>query len=186
MLGLTSAQVTALNADFLEFDTTLTDHVAQRANAKAATAAKDTAKEALLAKIGSLVRIIRGHSVPPALLDELGIGPIDPHSPAHPSQPLLMTVTPYATGTNLLRWERGANKKGTMFVVEVLNATTDGWQYLIATSKLSFRHLNQELGFMQSYRVVALRNGAAGTPSFPVTVYGPEQGSAEAVELRAA
>lgn len=186
VLGITSAQLTALNDKFLAFDTTLTDQAAQKVAMKAATVAKDVAKEDLTADLRELIRIIRGRAVPAVLLEELGIGSIDPHQPVQPEQPGTPTVTPFADGVNWVRWQRGTNKKGTQFVVQVNNSETGGWTYVVTTTKTSYRHMNQEPGFQQSYRVYAIRKGVPGQPSMPATVYGPEYQAAVAAQLKVA
>ena len=184
ILGLTSAQVLDLTAAVTEFDIKLVDKYVRAVDAKAATAAKDDAKDAMLNVLRPLIRIVRGHDVPTALLDQLGIGGITPPAPVQPDQPLLVTVTPFANGTNWLRWEAGGNKKGTQYVIEVMNATTEGWEYLATSSRISYRHLGQQPGTTQSYRVFALRKGVLSVPSFPVTVYGPA-GAGEVLHLAA-
>lgn len=83
-------------------------------------------------------------------------------------------ATPYANGTNVLRWQRGTNKRATTYQVEVLNANTDGWELVATVNRLSYKHEYQVPGFEQSYRVRAVRKGVLGIPSFTATVYGPE------------
>lgn len=90
-----------------------------------------------------------------------------------------LTVRPSSSGTNWLQWDAGENKRGTQYVVEVMNANTIGFVYVTTTSKQSFKHLDQQPGFQQTYRVYALRNGQKGIPSFPFTVYGPSSKQAQ-------
>lgn len=172
-VGLTAAHMADLTAALADFDAKLADNYAQQLRALATTAAKNESRRALLEAMRPMIRIVRGHPVPNALLDQLGIGAIDTWTPAHSDQPLHLVATPHANGVNVLRWEPGANKAGTLYVVEVANAHTHGWQYLATSSKLSYKHAEQRPGFLQSYRVTALRRGRLSVPSFPATVYGP-------------
>lgn len=185
VLGLSSAQVTALYDDLVEFDTALSEHETKTLVARGATATKEAKRATMVASLRPLIRIIRGHDVPEGLLEELGIGPIDPSHPAQPEQPMHLLVTPYAIGTNWLRWQRGTNKKATTYQVEVQNADTDGWQIIATVNRLNYKHMDQEPGFQQTYRVRAVRKGIPGVASFPATVYGPEQ-TTEVVQLKAA
>lgn len=185
-LGISSGQITALNAKILDLDTALTAVTAGRATFKGLVSAKDDAKQAALAEVRPLIRIIRGHDVPSQLLDELGIGTIDPHTPVQPAQPMLLTATPQADGVNWLRWKRGSNKPATTYMVEVQNANTEGWQLIAVVNRLNYRHENQEPGFQQTYRVRAVRRGIPGIASFQATVYGPEQQNAAEVQLKVA
>lgn len=187
VLGITSPQVTALNDAFLEFDTTLTDLVAKKAATKATVGAKDTARAEMLAKLRPLIHIIRGHDVPVAILDDLGIGPIDPPAPVPPEEPIDLMVRTYTNGTNWLTWKRGSNRRGATYVVEVNNADTSGWQIVASVTSTSFRHKLQVPGFEQWYRVTAMRKGEPGIPSPMAIAYGtPPESSAQVVELKAA
>lgn len=185
VLGITSPQLTAMYDKLLDYDTQLAAVTVKKNDAKGQVGTKDVAKRTLRSDVSELIKIIRTRDVPVLLLDQLGIGPIDPHSPVHPQPPGILTVRPDAMGTNWLKWERGANKRGTQYVVQVMNDDTEGFVYVTTATRLSFKHTGQQPGFQQTYRVVPLRNGQIGLPSNQFTVYGPEQ-SGQVVQLKAA
>lgn len=185
VLGITSAELTSLYDDLQAYDTSLAEVSAKRLEAKAKVDLKNVDKETLRENLAGLIRTIRSRDVPSALLTNLGIGPVDPNHPVQPEQPGMLTVTPYTNGTNWVRWQRGTNKRATQYVVQVKNAETDGFVYLANTSKLSYKHLGQQPGFQQTYRVYAIRNGQQGVPSNVFTVYEPDA-IGEVVQLKVA
>lgn len=186
VLGITSTQLTALYDNLVEFDTKLADVSVKHNVAAAATSEKNVAKRTLREDVAELIRVVRSRDVPVGLLDQLGIGVIDPAHPVQPEQPIELSVTPYGTGVNALKWHRGTNRRGTTYVVEVSNADISGWQMIATVSRLSYRHAGQEPGFQQTYRVRAVRRGVPGLPSYTATVYGPEPIAAQTVTLKAA
>ena len=82
-----------------------------------------------------------------------------------------------ADGTNEVKWNRGSNPYGAVFMVEARTVADPVWKQVGAVTGVRFKHTDQMPGVAQSYRVTASRNGAFSVPSQSASVYGgvPEE-----------
>ncbi|MEX2244626.1 MAG: fibronectin type III domain-containing protein [Fimbriimonadaceae bacterium] len=146
---------------------------AKLASLNAAAAARDTAVNAakgatqtLNDEIAETTALIaqwanqwQAGDVSEALIADLGLKVHDTTpSPRPVFVPANITVSPSATGTNWVRWQRNGNVQGIKFDVEVAYDGTNNWILVTTETGASFKHQGQTPGRETTYRVRA-RNG---------------------------
>jgi multidrug efflux pump subunit AcrA (membrane-fusion protein) len=170
-LGLTEAQYQHIEAALLAYNSALQEQSVAQAAAIGAASTKEARKEELLDALRQAVRVVRSKDVPSPLLDVIGIGAVERRAWVRPHQPQTLTAAPSPQGINLLRWKAGENGPKTTYLIEVCSPETPEWRFVGATTKCSFRHLDQQPGRQQTYRVTAQRRDTHSIPSFSATVY---------------
>lgn len=185
-LGLSGTTLTDLMAFITNFDVALQDHLFTQSEAKAKTAAKKAASNAMTEFIRQVVRAINGHpGVSDALKIELGIKHPPEPMPEQPEPPIDLVAKLDGFGTVRLSWKRGANRSGTTFWVESRDYDSAEWTFVSSTLATRFQVVGLEPGRATAYRVVARRANQTSVPSNPVFVYAqaPEE---EPVQLQVA
>lgn len=172
-LGLTIADITALNGKKTALDTSIDTQEADFAKAHASTEAKDLAHDDAVATIRNFANMIQGKpGVSPVLKEQLGLIVRKSGSKTTPSVPTNLTATALSSGVNELKWHKNGNVRGTQYVIEALYPEASGWDVVDVTTATKFRHLDQTPGMPVSYRVFARRHNAWSTPSNQASVYG--------------
>lgn len=77
----------------------------------------------------------------------------------------------YSDGINALKWKRGDNAKGTIFLIEYRYSENSPWQFADAVTRTDYRHSDQIPGRTVFYRVTAKRANKKSAPSPSVIVY---------------
>lgn len=142
-----------------------------KAALRGAQTAKDEAKAAMVDYVETLSRIARAQkNVTPEMRHLLGLNPgLSKPTFSAPVPPADVRAKLIVEGSILVRWQHGANPRGTLYEVEV---SLDGksWAVVGCNRAASFRHLGQELGQARWYRVSAKRRQLRSSPSATVGV----------------
>lgn len=173
-LGLSTAELGLLDADVPAFVTSLSTLETRKRALESAVIAKDTQRIATVAVVRGLVKRIQANAaVPDTLKRSLGISvPSSVRTKTAPTTPADVMVQPYASGLNLLRWNKNGNKPTTQYMVECKPAVGGAWQFVGQTTATKFPHTGQTPGQAQMYRAIAQRSGMTSAPSEAVMVYG--------------
>ena len=172
-LGLTTADITALNGTTGGFTSSVAVVKTAKANLKAATQGELGATKTVNATVRGIVRRIQSNAaVAPALKASLGINPrtaVKNHAP--PVTPTGLTAEGFRTGVNRLNWNRTGNKPNTIFVVQAQIGASAEWVEVGSKNATKFDHIGQTPGVKVAYRVLATRADMASVPSPSVTLY---------------
>lgn len=176
--GLTVGEMTELNDLYTDFSTAVGTHVAAYTAARMSTLARDNAKAPFVAKLRALAQTVRSRSeTPNTLKEELWLNaPPAPPAPAQPVVPQGVEATGTGYGYNKIKWERGANPKDTIFVVQYKPYGTETWFVAGLTMKTRFKHTGQAAGVKIDYCVYAQRGDLQSPQSIPSTAWGSNQG----------
>lgn len=184
LLGLTTQELTALNASFDQFRLSFDAATAAKAAQKSATSTKNTNKRASKKLIAQYAQEWRANpAIPDSVLDLLNV-------PNHqtqgtktpPTLPLNLRLTIGATGENTLAWDRNGNPYGTIFNVEFASSVNGPWATLDMTTKTKLT-FTWPVGQTVWFRVNAKRNGQTSANSQVITLWAA--GSAETLALAA-
>ena len=172
-LGVKEAMSIQLTEDATDFVTKMSDLLNAKIAAKAATEAKNDTRTALESVVRTVAGIIQSN---PDVTDEqkkaLGLPVHDSvHSVVHPQQPKELNAKGDPAGVNLLNWEPGENKPGTMYVIEAMKQDETGFSYVDVVTKTKYDHKNQKPGEMITYQVKAKRGDEISAPSNAAVVY---------------
>lgn len=77
----------------------------------------------------------------------------------------------FSDGVNALKWKRGENAKGTIFLIEYRFSENSPWQFADAVTRTDYKHTNQIPGRTVFYRIIAKRANKKSAPSPSVVVY---------------
>lgn len=172
IIGMTAPDITTLKTKQTEYSTGLNSAIAKQAEAKAATDSKNIKKSALTDNIRMLARQIQAKpGVPENLKVQLGIkNPNMPPSPSAPLIPMNLTLETIS-GTNIrLRWGRGGNSQGTIFVVESSDKPDTNFIMIDSTTKTTIdTSLNTHSATLY-FRVKAKKNDQTSDPSNVVMI----------------
>lgn len=145
---------------------------AARALLQAAVAAKDARKASARALVSRYSRRFRAdEEVPDELLVRLMLAPHrTPPTEMTPTIPTDLGASADGDGSIRLRWSRGENHEGTIFVVETRADPADAWAILGATTRRTFRTTSPP-GRYVAYRIRAQRRGVSSPPSTAVVLW---------------
>jgi hypothetical protein len=184
LLGLTTQEITALNASFDQFRLSFDAATAAKAAQKSATSTKNVNKQASKKLIAQYAQEWRSNpAIPDSVLDLLNV-------PNHqtqgtrtpPTQPLNLRLTIGSTGVNSLAWDRNGNTQGTIFNIESASSANGPWTTFDMTTKAKLT-FNWPVGQTVWFRVNAKRNGQTSANSQVITLWAA--GSAETLALAA-
>jgi hypothetical protein len=172
-LGLSSSQLSNLLAVINAANTEIEEAVQAKKAYEGALQARDEALETAKNLIRELSRGIQARpQVSDQLKQQLGLTVRDHEpTPVVPSQPLNLVADSLPSGTNKLRWKRNGNPSGVTFVVETRKHISEPWTMIGATQKAKFAHMDQMVGGLRYYRVVAMSAHTRSEPSNIVVVY---------------
>ncbi len=163
-LGVSSDELTELQAIFSELDTLHSEVFEQKLVLAKAVIEKDEAKQRAKDIIAHYAQSFRAKpSIPDSLLANLDI-PV--HKPAKvrssPKAPSELQINSDVLGNVCVRWNRNGNSSSTIFTVEISPDGVNSWQIFTATNKTSAKIKaipGQEIWF----RVNASRNNKSSS-----------------------
>lgn len=172
VLGLSSADLTAITTKLNAFSTSLTGSNQAKAVAKAAVTTKNQDKATAKAEISKWAKIWRANEdIPDNVLDELMLPPhATPGTRTAPTTPTNFSFTVTSEGVINLKWGRNGNTSGTIFNVESSSNGTSGWTVVGSTTKTKLS-VNGNPGTTVYFRVVAIRNNQFAAPTNPIVVW---------------
>ncbi len=172
-LGLTPEEITELESLVSSFRSVYGNVLLTKSTLNGLVAEKNSLQDSAAKFVRQLTRKIKANTeVPPNILGSLGVKKDVESGPVSVVKGL--TVVAGSSGTNTLKWKRGSNTYGTIFMIEGSENGVDGWYTIDATSKISYEHENQVPGHTLYYRVRSKRAGITSAASPAVVVY-PER-----------
>ena len=117
----------------------------------------------------------RGDAYAHASDDELVMAGLDPHKKpvkTAPTPPQNLMATGGADGVNSLKWEAGANPRGTDYVIYA-RINEQPRRMIDVVGTLRYEHLGQTPGVTVIYDVEARRRNLTSQPSNQAIVFGP-------------
>ena len=170
--GLTQEIVDDAKARRLNLQAKLSDQIAKRDAAKAATTVINQTRKSDDQFISDLKVRMRLEKVPPEKFVEAGLDADDSTpSVVAPQTPTDLVVEGFSNGTNKLKFNRNGNKKNTVFIIEAKSGDAVDFVIVGTTTKTTFEHKNQKPGVKTVYRVRAQRGGDYSDYSNLATVY---------------
>lgn len=172
-LGLTGYDLSALGQTQTDINTAIAADVAERANAKAVTRAKQAALKSSETLLRMYAKKIQADpNVPPALIKQLGLTPRQPATHTAPVVPAALTVSGQSDGTNTLSWKKMGNKQNTTYLIEYQDNSNGGWTLLDTTTRARYAATGFVPGQRTSYRVRAKRSKQTSAYSNEAVIYG--------------
>lgn len=170
-LGLATADITAITTKKTDYSAKLNTSIAKQAEAKAATEAKNTSKDALISNIRVLARQIQAKpGVPDNLREQLGLTVPDPTpSPGQIYPPVDLSGNIGVGGLANIKWNRNNNPHGTTFLIEWSNNYDTGWRIIGTTTKTNYETPLTEASGRNYFRVKA-QKGSTVTESSNIIV----------------
>ncbi len=183
-LGLSTTQTTALNTAVTNFDSAVTDVTAAKAALKSAVEAQNAARTAVLEALSSCASTIYNNpAVTDTMIASAGYEPRDTNrAKQNPFTPTDLIATPFANGNVELKWNKGQNTYGSVYVIEARFGEGD-WAVVYQTTRVKATISGFNPGELAWFRVSAVRNEESSIPTDEVVIYAP---TPEATTLRAA
>lgn len=170
-LGLTLPDVTALQTQLTDLDAAYAARTTAFNAAKGATQDRDAQITAAKDLVASWANQWQAQGIDSQLLADLGLVVHDTTPTTRTVYvPSDITVTPNATGTNWVRWNRNGNVQGMKFDLEVAYDGSDVWTAVTTVTAASYKHQGQTPGRETAYRVRA-RNGNTVSDWITSTAY---------------
>lgn len=171
-LGLGLPDLTAILNATTNFTNDLNAVVAAKAASKAAASAKDAQKKASKAVVSQWAKTFRANvTVSDALLAQLMLPPHKtPGTKSAPTTPTALVASADGLGNVYMSWNRGANRNGTVFLIEFRTSPTADWAVLNSTTKVKFS-VQATPGSYIAFRVSAQRNSQTSAASTPVALW---------------
>lgn len=172
-LGLTEAQLDALNDLKTTFSSQLNDQQAKKEASVAATTLVGDSRKFLNSELGSLNAVFKANkNITAALLEELGLNANgDSLVSSVPVSPVDLVVTGSSNGTNALKWASGGNKSRINYIVEGKIGDAAGYAFVTVSTKTRFDHKNQTPGVRAFYRVKAVSGDLESSYSNEAVIY---------------
>jgi hypothetical protein len=172
-LGLTNAQVSALQATQNLFSSAMTILEEKIREKESATAAKDQIRDAYHAMLREYARQFRANnSIPDALLSQLSVAPHKVKGTRSvPAQPLRLIANPDVAGNVFLMWDKNDNNSRTIYQIESNSTQDKEWRIVGTTNRGKFTVNGNGIGRQATFRVIAIRRGIPSLPSMPVTIF---------------
>jgi hypothetical protein len=170
--GVTTGQATALKEDKDDFQDGLSDVAAAKAALASAVQTKDAERTTLLSNISLLANIIYNNpSVTPSMIAALGLAPRATTRTMHqPKVPQNLIAFPYASGDVTLKWSKGENVYGAVYIIEAKTETGD-WEQVYSTTKQKATLSGYTPGVATWFRVRSARNNAISGASNESPIY---------------
>lgn len=183
--GCNAAQMTALTNGKTALSTSITSWETKRAALEAETQNKLAQRQATINALVSVANTIYANAaVTDTMLANAGYA-IHDKIKTHivPQTVGGLTVTADGSGNAFLKWARGGNTYGVIFVIE---QSADGlsWSQVYTTTKVKATISGLTVGEAVWFRVRATKNNVAALPSDPVSLWNPNGG--EQVQLQVA
>jgi hypothetical protein len=173
-LGITGDQLTALETGLAEFNSDLALKQQKKEESTSQTSKVRSSRKKLNKLVGKLNTAFKSkEEVSGELLEELGLDSKDSNLNASTAgTPSDLVVTGTSDGINHLKWNRGNNKQGTMFIIEAKIGDSPGFVIVDAVTSSFYEHTNQAPGVKTQYRIKAKRGEIISGYSNVGVVYG--------------
>jgi hypothetical protein len=169
-VGFTKEQVQTIQSYAAQFKADLRNVQAAKINYESSVVGKDSTRKIATDFARSLARQVKGT---PTLNNsdfvECGVVYSKPQYSLETVRGL--KCVGYSDGINALKWKRGENAKGTIFLIEYRYSENSPWQFAYAVTRTDYRHSDQIPGRTVFYRVTAKRANKKSAPSPSVVVY---------------
>jgi hypothetical protein len=162
--------------DFAEQSTKTKTSMTDRVTADDVAAAAFQTEKAERAKLIKLASFLsKTIKVNPDVSDSnkilAGIEPNKPPTYTPPVAPTDLMVNGYENGTNILKWNRAANKPETQFIIEFREAGAAEFVMLDSVTETTYTHTGRTPGVQCAYRIKAKRAGESSAYSNIAVVY---------------
>lgn len=155
-LGITSEQLKQIQDFSEDFHANLSRVTEAKATLAGLVAGKDKTRKNATEFSRSLARQVKSlPNLPQKIPADLGV--LQPSSQTQLATVSGLIVTGYSNGVNALKWKRGENAKGTIFLIEYRYSENSPWQFADAVTRTDYRHSDQIPGRTVFYRVTAKR-----------------------------
>lgn len=173
-LGITAEQLSALETGLSEFNNDLALKQQKQEESVAQTAKVRDSRKVLNKLVGKLNSSFKTKDdISSSLLEELGLNSKESSlSGLAVAAPFDLVVTGTSDGVNHLKWNRGNNKQGTMFIIEAKIGDALTFSIVDAVTTSIYEHTNQTPGIKIQYRIKAKRGEATSGYTNPAIVYG--------------
>jgi hypothetical protein len=173
-LGITGEQLTALETGLAEFNNDLALKQQKKEESTSQTTKVRNSRKKLNKLVGKLNTAFKSKDeVTDGLLEELGLDSKDSNLNATTAgTPSNLVVTGTSDGINHLKWNRGGNKQGTMFIIEAKSGDALTFVIVDAVTSSFYEHADQTPGVKTQYRIKAKRGEIASGYSNSAMVYG--------------
>lgn len=158
-LNLTNDRLSDLQVKLAAFNENVALKRQKKDESTAQTALVKNSRTDLNKDVGSLNNAFKAiDGLPSNIIEELGLNVgTGNFSPVAPSTPADLVVTGTSDGTNSLKWKRGGNRSGAMFIIEAKVGDSGNWTMIDAVTGVVYKHRNQSPGVKIQYRVKAKR-----------------------------
>ena len=181
-LGLTSAEVDAINGYSTNFSSSLNNVAQTKATYQGAVTGKDTQRRSITTAVRALAREFKANPVvPQELLRQLGVLNSSTSGPVRTVTGL--TVVGCSNGVNQLKWNRNNNSPATTFIIENTLGMSTNWTFVGVTTRTTFEHEDQTPGEFLRYRIISARAGEVSAPTDPVAIY--SNGAGDSLQIAA-
>jgi hypothetical protein len=173
-LGITPEQITVLETGLAEFNNDLALKQQKKEESTSQTTKVRSSRKKLNKLVGKLNTNFKSkEEVTDGLLEELGLDSKDGNlSGLAITAPSNLVVTGTSDGINHLKWNRGGNRQGTMFIVEAKSGDALTFVIVDAITSAIYEHTNQTPGVKTQYRIKAKRGETVSGYSNSAMVYG--------------
>lgn len=170
---VTAEELTKMNTKTSDYETKNEGVIAAKGTYANAVEAKDMSREDLLDYYMKLIgRFQNTEGIPDNLKREAGLTVKDMQpTPLHPYEPKNLTAKAKSNGDVDLDWERGENKQGMQFVVELRKKDAVDFTMVDIVTATKYVHKGQTPGENQTYRIRARKGDSYSDPSNEATVY---------------
>lgn len=169
---ITVAQLDQLEDEMNELQLRLNARVAAEEAKESAVEALDAAYKSNGTKSSFFNTVIKADkSVPRELIEALGLPVSNETNRATLKTPLDLTVAPQADGNNHLKFDRNANPRAAIFIIEARIGDDPEWKYVTSTTESKFTHEGQTPGVQIAYRVKATHKGESSAWSAVAVAY---------------
>ena len=172
-LGLSAAQVTALQTLRTDFGNQLNDQAAKKEASTAATTLVNGTRKTANSEVGALNAVFKASKTISAdLIEQLGLNAnSDSLVSSVPVAPEDLVVSGFSNGTNSLKWASGGNKPRTNYIVEAKIGDAADYAFVAVSTKLRYEHKNQTPGVRVFYRVKAVSGDLESAYSNVAVIY---------------
>jgi hypothetical protein len=173
ILGISGDQLTALASGLQDFNTDLALKQQKQEESVAQTSKVRDSRKSLNKLVGQLNALFKTNdAVASSLIEELGLNSSENSLNALAvNTPSDLVVNGTSDGINHLKWNRGNNRQGTLFIVEVKTGEATNYVMVDAVTNSAYEHKNQTPGVKATYRIKGKRGEIESGYSNNAVVY---------------
>ncbi len=175
-LGLSDDDMAEINIVTSTFSDDLQDAFDAKAAAHSAVIEKNKSRERARELASAWSKTFRASTdISDSLLTEMKLAPhVVPGTRTAPKAPSDVILSSNESGDVLLRWNRGGNRQGTQFIIEVRYSPDASWSMLASVTRSSYR-AHFEPGRYVAFRIRAQRANQSSAYSLPVSLWSSGQ-----------